>query len=499
MGDVIRRVVEGEPTEVSPDAWANQAARTHFVEPDWKSGVKSGSHDGLSIVLLKARSVTEAGLLVEVSICDSPGRRTVEVAVAVRPETASATSNVDGRTLLEALLGDVPQLVVVDDYLAASLSGSAMSGAECSPGRIADFLTLPGAALAIVVEGRRDGSQIAERLVRETMGIAAVARLAPEAATEVVKQLGLGRISCSDGGVVALCRSNGVIDAEAIGSFSVMQQPDSAAARIRGRSLRAQSSVRLGDSDLAAIAHVDAISADDDAGFWGELTDDLEARNNELRLSNDELEMALELAHLEHSEAAQENDDLRREAAYLRARLRELGEYAVVLDEDDVEPDLVVAGCLEALAAAHELDNLWIGAAEQPAEMLDRDGKRSVWGKKAWQSFKALNRYAAAKSRGDFTGNLLSFCDDDLWSGLPSTWVALNESDSTGENPRTRSMREFAVPSTVSRVGTVYMEAHIKLGMRDSQAPRIHFYDDTGGPSGRVLVGYFGPHLDTGG
>ena len=43
------------------------------------------------------------------------------------------------------------------------------------------------------------------------------------------------------------------------------------------------------------------------------------------------------------------------------------------------------------------------------------------------------------------------------------------------------------------------MEAHIKLSNSDSLAPRIHFFDDTDGKSGKILVGYFGPHLDTGG
>ena len=42
------------------------------------------------------------------------------------------------------------------------------------------------------------------------------------------------------------------------------------------------------------------------------------------------------------------------------------------------------------------------------------------------------------------------------------------------------------------------MQAHLKLS-NGSLAPRLYFYDDTGkdGNTGKVHVGYIGPHLPT--
>ncbi|WP_278186534.1 hypothetical protein [Streptomyces laculatispora] len=38
------------------------------------------------------------------------------------------------------------------------------------------------------------------------------------------------------------------------------------------------------------------------------------------------------------------------------------------------------------------------------------------------------------------------------------------------------------------------MQAHLKIGRGNTVAPRLHFYAD-GPQSGKVFVGYLGPHL----
>lgn len=38
------------------------------------------------------------------------------------------------------------------------------------------------------------------------------------------------------------------------------------------------------------------------------------------------------------------------------------------------------------------------------------------------------------------------------------------------------------------------MQAHLKIGGGNTIAPRLHFYDDCP-RSGKVYVGYLGPHL----
>jgi hypothetical protein len=45
--------------------------------------------------------------------------------------------------------------------------------------------------------------------------------------------------------------------------------------------------------------------------------------------------------------------------------------------------------------------------------------------------------------------------------------------------------------------GRVYMEAHIRIEMGGTPCPRIHFYDDTAGTTGKIHIGWFGDHLDS--
>ncbi|MFI6692123.1 hypothetical protein ACIBLA_10210 [Streptomyces sp. NPDC050433] len=72
--------------------------------------------------------------------------------------------------------------------------------------------------------------------------------------------------------------------------------------------------------------------------------------------------------------------------------------------------------------------------------------------------------------------------------------VKMKESDTVGNRGAWRRERTFPVPLAVDRSGEVYMEAHIRIGGGNTVSPRLHFYDDGPG-TGRVYVGYIGPHL----
>jgi hypothetical protein len=49
----------------------------------------------------------------------------------------------------------------------------------------------------------------------------------------------------------------------------------------------------------------------------------------------------------------------------------------------------------------------------------------------------------------------------------------------------------------VEPVGRTLMEEHIKIEQGGALAPRIHFFDDTSGATGRIHIGWFGHHLDS--
>lgn len=138
-----------------------------------------------------------------------------------------------------------------------------------------------------------------------------------------------------------------------------------------------------------------------------------------------------------------------------------------------------------------------VGDTGEEAAELTQNPKAGTWGRKAWLALRALQSYAEAKASGDFSGNFLSFCRTPPRGSdvIPAEWVAAGESETTTNNPRFRQARTFPVPTEVRTDGRAYMEEHIRLEKGSDPAPRLHFWDDTGGRTGNVYVGYLGRHL----
>lgn len=190
-----------------------------------------------------------------------------------------------------------------------------------------------------------------------------------------------------------------------------------------------------------------------------------------------------------------ENDDLRRRVAWLERRVQELGASAEPTPEEDdpFSPDFCgdvppeVAARLSRLAFP---ETQWTHADD-----LDTHVSAS-WARRAWRAFKAMDAYASAKANGEFEGNFRDYCDDGGPDAVPVTWIALSESESTDNNARFRQLRTLPIDSGACGDDQAYMPAHIKIEQGGYPAPRIHFHDDTGGPTGKIHVGYFGVHLD---
>ncbi len=79
---------------------------------------------------------------------------------------------------------------------------------------------------------------------------------------------------------------------------------------------------------------------------------------------------------------------------------------------------------------------------------------------------------------------------------VSANMVAMTESLSVRRTPAFFDARSFAVDPRLVSAGCTVMLAHIKLG-NGQHAPRLHFLDDTRGGTGRVHIGYIGPHLPT--
>ncbi|MFD2420996.1 hypothetical protein [Amycolatopsis pigmentata] len=135
-------------------------------------------------------------------------------------------------------------------------------------------------------------------------------------------------------------------------------------------------------------------------------------------------------------------------------------------------------------------------SAPQELDGIDAAAKAFAWGNTTWRGLRALAEYAKARRSG-FNGNFWTWCENGgalVWS--PSTKkLAMTESEPVLNNGKLRKRREFAVSTEVDPSGVILMTAHLKISEGGGDlAPRVYFHDDTGGKTGRVHVGFVGPH-----
>lgn len=132
--------------------------------------------------------------------------------------------------------------------------------------------------------------------------------------------------------------------------------------------------------------------------------------------------------------------------------------------------------------------------AVQPAYgVLDRGQEAASWLRRTWLTLLKLEEYArvkAAGARGASYVNFWAFVKDFGSEYVTEKHVTLSESATVQADPVMRRSRTFDTPS-----GPQFFEAHVDIGSGKPPAPRLHFWDDTDGPSGKVFVGYVGPHL----
>jgi hypothetical protein len=216
-------------------------------------------------------------------------------------------------------------------------------------------------------------------------------------------------------------------------------------------------------------------------------------RAAEAETRQEEAEVQLELERETEAELLAEREDLVRRLRFAEGELRRRGE-PVRSQEEQVAfvPDF----CEEVVdhARAHFHRIILGPQVREGAIELDEHAEPS-WARKALLALEALHAYAEAKAEG-FDGGFWTFCDSSgSLSIVPTSWLAMQESETTDNNPRFRELRTFRVDED-SATEAVYMPAHVKLEKGGNPSPRIHFHDDTGGLSGRVYVGWVGSHRD---
>ncbi|POM27638.1 hypothetical protein BTM25_20540 [Actinomadura rubteroloni] len=138
---------------------------------------------------------------------------------------------------------------------------------------------------------------------------------------------------------------------------------------------------------------------------------------------------------------------------------------------------------------------------------LDAYPKAQVWRRRTWDALATLDAYARARREAHTADRRepvphLADVHAFIRAGRPGALisaniVALGESENVNADPRYRNARMFTVRPETHPTGRAFFAAHIKIDGPRPPAPRLHFYDDTCGPTGRVYVGHIGPHLPT--
>jgi hypothetical protein len=225
--------------------------------------------------------------------------------------------------------------------------------------------------------------------------------------------------------------------------------------------------------------------------------DKLQREKDELQQQLDQVKDELEIEQLEHDDTREEAERHADRSTWLGKELAAAGKHELA---HAVTPDDAIANrpssFEDLLARAPELADLGvvITADEDTVRSLDARDSTGAACRTAWDSLLALADYVRAQRAGDCTGNVHQYLlkTPNGYRGMPPKKHSWTETATTmnqyGET------RELPVPTDVDPSGCATMRAHFKLARIGMVSPRLYYLDDVAG-SGKVFVGYIGPHL----
>jgi hypothetical protein len=356
-------------------------------------------------------------------------------------------------------------------------------------------------AVLLLAAGDRDPRRVLAAFEEHLLGLVNVALVDPTTLHGFARDHGLGSAGRVNSAVL-IVQAQGSPRYVDLPATVVSAQPAAAARRLQ-REVFVRSSVPVHPLITAGRRSLRPEQSLDEQ-VLEELTDELQRREEvletevqSLREERESLQEQLHFSWLEQQEILQAHDDAQARITFLERRLREQGIFAVAEPIMEETSYLDVESCGQVLELVREtLEHLSITADRAVARQLDEHPKAAVWARKAWDWLRALDDYVRVKAEGVWQGNLMRYCTDPppACRTLPTIAYAPRESESTETSPQLVRARTFPVPETVDDSGRARMMAHLKIDRGGSPAPRVHFYDDTG-KSGRLVVGYFGPHL----
>lgn len=279
-----------------------------------------------------------------------------------------------------------------------------------------------------------------------------------------------------------------------------------------GTTLEAQLERTLGLTITALVEwrqHLDDQRRGDELHALKRRIDELEEREANIEAKEEQLELELREAQQRVKAAEEQRLSAEEEAAEERKAMRlqiedlqrQIADKQRQID-DLTDPDQGVPESVETfkelvVLAREHLQHIAVPeSAERDLHHLDAAREAKLWAQKSWNGLRALDEYA--RNAKLFSGSFREWCEQgEARHSWPATdkKLAMSESRPVMENPKFRKQREFKISTDVKDSGFVVMEAHLKIAEGGGgNIPRIYFYDDSGGRSGKVHIGFIGPH-----
>ncbi len=224
---------------------------------------------------------------------------------------------------------------------------------------------------------------------------------------------------------------------------------------------------------------------------------DLQSENDALAQERDDLKGENDDLIVDFGEATERSEEAQRRERWAHQELAKLQSGSAFAVDIPVDPlDVVPSSFSELMDRADELAALGvvITADRKTAEGLDdHDIGSSVM--LAWSALLTLVDYRKACQSGDHAAGVDGYLKETppgMHQFAPSKHAAW---ESEGTMNRYGQERLLPVPAEVDPSEKAFMEAHFRLGhVAGTKAPRMHYLDDLE-KTGRIYVGYIGPHL----
>ena len=230
-----------------------------------------------------------------------------------------------------------------------------------------------------------------------------------------------------------------------------------------------------------------------------ELRNELRSREQSiesLRTQNKSSKLAIQKLKNEKRDLTVENSDLNEDIRRLQIELEKIKDRYVEFAMDSTA-EVFIATQISEIRSIHDAieNGRKLPHVEIPQNVseylqdLESANSARTWAMDMYRAFLSLEAYARSSVDADYQQWCKESASDWVWY---ANQIAMHESQVVKNETKFRQQRVLPVSTEVSSSGTIFMEAHLKF--RGKLQPRIYFYDDTKGRSGKVHIGGIDPH-----